>query len=165
MNESGHTVRFRTAADKKKALTQYEELRRSGRIVRAVVIAEMNDQSFQVLGQSMSPQEIGNALMVAAAALEHHRDAARQHRLEPHQEPDSIGPVTQSKPVKREITLSPSGVMIPPEGENIISCGECHHPRWYVLHHNKDDTPARYACASCGNEVKFIRMFHRPGAV
>jgi hypothetical protein len=159
----GYNVRLRTALEKKKSLTQYEELRRSGRIIRAVVIVEMNDGSYQVLGQGMSTGEIAQSLAVAGSALDYAAQQGRQARLEPHQEPETRGVHNGSKPRKREITLSPSGMMTPPPGENIISCSECAHPRWYVLHHTADDTPARYACAACGNEIVSIQLFHREG--
>jgi len=165
MSDKGkRPVRLRTAAnDKRKALEHYQELRRSGKSKRAVVISEAEDGDVTVLGQMLKPDEIAGLLMVAAQALEH-ADASRTiAKLEIHQEPISVGEHTRGSLPKRAITLDSEGVMVPPEGENIISCGECHHPRWYVLLNNADETPARYACAHCGNEVVFHRIVHGEG--
>lgn len=163
MSAPKRQVRFRTSSDRKKALAQYDELRRSGRVARAVVIAELKDESYQVLGQGMDPDQIAQSLMVAAEALAHVDKARQAPRPEPHQEPEVRGErVGQTRPVK-EITLDAGGLMVPPKGETIVSCGECNHPRWYVLHHRADETPARYACAHCGNEVKMLRVQHEAG--
>jgi hypothetical protein len=52
---------------------------------------------------------------------------------------------------------------VAPKGETIISCGECHHPRFYVLLHEETQQPARWACAHCGNEIKLLRATHEGG--
>lgn len=157
-------VRFRTAAtDKRKALEHYQDLRRSGKSKRAVVISEAENGDVTVLGQMLKPDEIAGLLMVAAQALEH-ADAGRTiAKLEIHHEPISVGEHSQGTIPKRGITLDAEGIMVPPEGENIISCGQCHHPRWYVLLNNADETPSRYACAHCGNEVVMHRIVHEEG--
>lgn len=160
---AGRAVRFRTASDKKKALAQYDELRRSGRVARAVVIAELKDEGYQVLGQGMDPDQIAQSLMVAAEALAQVDKARQAPRPEPHQEPERRGERTGIARAAKEITLNADGVMVPPPGENFVSCGECDHPRWYVLHANADDVPARFACAHCGNEVKMLRVRHEAG--
>ena len=160
---AGRPIRFRTASDKKKALAQYDELRRSGRVARAVVIAELHDESYQVLGQGMSPDQIAQCLVVAAEALAHVDQTRQTPHPEPHQEPEKRGERTGIKRASKEITFDAEGVMVPPPGENFVSCGECNHPRWYVLHTNADDVPARFACAHCGNEVKLLRVRHEAG--
>lgn len=157
-------VRLRTAAnDKRKALEHYQDLRRSGKSKRAVVISEAEDGQITVLGQMLKAHEIGRLLLVAAEALEH-ADAGRTiAKLEIHQEPISIGEISQGTIPKRGITHDAEGIMVPPEGENIVSCGQCHHPRWYVLQNNADEMPSRYACAHCGNEVVIHRITHPEG--
>lgn len=156
--ENPEFVRVRTAAAEAKARRQYEELRDSGRVERAVVIAELAGGEVAVLGQEVTPHELGR-LMVAAAGgvgevLARDRAERSRLRLEPHQEPERRGvhnghPAVMRPAVKRDA----DGIMVPPFGENFVSCGECGHPRWYVLHTNADDQLARYACAHCGNEV------------
>lgn len=162
MNKQRRQVRLRTASDKKKAMAQYDELRRAGRVARAVVIAELHDNSWQVLGQGMSPEQIAESLMVAATALKQVPQPDNRPRLEPHEEPVRRGEHNRSKARAKEIGTDEEGNMVPPQGEHIISCGECNHPRWYVLHRD-DESPARYACAHCGNEVKMLRMHHEAG--
>jgi hypothetical protein len=158
------SVRIRTAArDRRKALEHYQDLRRAGKIKRAVVIAELTDESFTVLGQMLEPSEIAQLLFVAVEALQHIDAKRTQPTLEPHEEPLRRGTPTRGTLPPRKITHDADGVMVPPEGENIISCGECSHPRWYVLLNNVDETPARYACAHCGNEVVFHQIMHRGG--
>ena len=147
-------ARLRTARDENKALLQYEEMRARGGVRKAVVIVERSDGDIEILGQALTPWMIGRLLFVAAEALEHADNDRKIIRLVAHQEPEVRGEHNRSKPIAKEITTAPDGTMVPPKGENFISCGECHHPTWYVLHHDADDRPARTACAHCGNEVK-----------
>ena len=70
-HETPRPVRLRTATAKAKALAQYEELRRSGRVKSAVIIAELTDGSWQILGQRMTPGDMTLALVLAADALQH----------------------------------------------------------------------------------------------
>jgi len=164
MADERRPVRVRTAAsDKRKALEHYQDLRRSGKSKRAVVISEAENGDVTVLGQMLKPEEIAGLLVVAADALAHVGNEQRKPRLEPHHEPISIGEHSQGTIPKRWITLDAEGIMVPPAGENIISCGECHHPRWYVLFNNVDEMPARYACAHCGNEIVMHRIVHSEG--
>jgi hypothetical protein len=158
-------ARFRSAADKSKALHQYQELKRSGRVAKAVVVAEMKDGSFEVLGQELTPREIGPLLFVAAEALVA-ADADRKIvKLRARVEPAKRGERVGVRLPDREITRAPDGVLIPPEGENFMSCGECAHPSFHVLNFNDDDggVPARLACSHCGNEIKLHRVMHRGG--
>ena len=157
-------VRLRTAAtDRKKALDHYQDLRRSGKSKRAVVISEAEDGSITILGQMLKPEEIAELLMIAADALQYAEAGRTIAKLEVHQMPISVGEHSQGTIPKRGITLDAEGVMVPPEGENIISCGQCHHPRWYICLRNDDETPARWACAHCGNEVVMHRIVHGEG--
>lgn len=156
-------VRFRTASDKKKAMAQYDELRRAGRVERAVVIAELKDGSFRVLGQGMSPEQIGQSLVIAADALAHVEQQAKEIRPEPHIEPEKRGEHNLAKPAPRAISMAEDGTFIAPAGENFISCGECDHPRWYILHDDSGDRQSRMACAHCGNEVVSLAIYHPTG--
>jgi hypothetical protein len=153
-------VRLRTAhADKKRALDHYQELRRAGKVKRAVVIAEGEDGNLTVLGQMLKPEEIGELLLMAAQGLEH----VMQQRQEPRRE--ALVPYISAKGVAgparkvQEITTAADGTLVPPPGEHIIGCGECKHSRFYVLL-DEQDQPARFSCAHCGNEIKQIRVFH-----
>ena len=161
MTERG--ARFQTAVDRTKAMRQYETLRRAGVVTRAVVIAELKDGSFHVLGQNLTPEEIAPLLMVGADALQHAEANRRLVKLVAHQEPERRGEHNQQKPRPRTIKTAPDGTLIPPPGENFISCGECNHPTWFVLHRDADDTTSRYACSHCKNEVAEIRVAHRGG--
>jgi hypothetical protein len=157
-------VRIRTAAtDKRKALDHYQDLRRSGKSVRAVVISEAADGSYTVLGQMLKPHEIAELLLVAAKALEQADSERTILKLEVREEPERRGVHNRSKPREPKITKDPDGVLVPPPGENFVSCGECNHPRWYVLHSDATDQTSRYACAACGNEVENIPIHHAEG--
>jgi hypothetical protein len=163
-DEPKRQVRFRTAAsDKRKALEHYQDLRRSGASKRAVVISEAEDGAITVLGQMLTPDEIAMLLLVAADALALIHTKRTEHKPEPHHQVISVGEHSQGTIPKRGITLDADGVMVPPAGETIISCGLCHHPRWYVLMHLADEQPSRYACGHCGNEVVMHRIAHAEG--
>jgi hypothetical protein len=164
MVEPNRPVRVRTAAtDRRKALGHYQDLRRAGKSKRAVVISEAENGEITVLGQMLKPDEIAGLLLIAAEAVAHIGAEQRKPKLEPHHQVISVGEHSQGTIPKRAITLDADGIMVPPDGENIISCGECHHPRWYVLLNNADETPSRYACAHCGNEVVMHRVVHGEG--
>lgn len=157
-------VRLRTAAtDKRKALEHYQDLRRAGKSKRAVVISEAEGGDITILGQMLKPDEIAGLLVIAAEAVAHIGTEQRKPRMEPHHEPISVGEHSRGTIPKRAITLDAEGIMVPPEGENIISCGQCHHPRWYILFNNADEQPSRYACAHCGNEIVMHRIMHGEG--
>lgn len=160
---SDRPARFQTAADKTKALRQYEALKRSNMVVKAVVIAELKDGSFHVLGQELTPTEIAPLLLIGSEALVA-ADANRKIvRLVSRVEPEKRGEHNRQPARQREIKTAPDGTLAPPAGENFISCGECNHPQWLVLHRNADDTHARMACSHCGNEVKAVRITHEGG--
>lgn len=155
--------RLQTAQDGAKALKQYEALRRSNMVRKAVVVAELKDGSYHILGQQLVPAEMAPLLMIGAEALAF-ADADRQVvKLVARQEPERRGIHNQSKPRARAITKDADGVLVPPPGENFVSCGECHHPTWHVLHFNDRDQQSRIACAHCGNEVVGIRIDHPEG--
>lgn len=156
------TSRFQTALDRSKAMKQYETLKRSNMVTKAVVLAELKDGSFHVLGQNLTPEEIAPMLMVGAEALAHAEDNRRLVKLVAHQEPVRRGIHNQAKPRRKEITTGPDGVLIPPPGENFVSCGECSHPTWFVLHDDSTDAQSRLACSHCGNEVVAVRT-HQEG--
>jgi hypothetical protein len=69
MSDDGRMVRLRLSSDRKKALAQYDELRRLGRTEGAVILCPMKDGSFQVLGQGLNLDDIAQALVIAAAAV------------------------------------------------------------------------------------------------
>lgn len=161
-------VRIRTAKAWDKALQQYQELRRTRGMTGGIIIAQMPDGSIQVLGQGMTPAEMAPLLVAAADGLaiaDQKRPGAAIHsiKLEAHEEPKQRGEHNRAKPRAKEITTAPDGTLVPPPGENFVSCGECNHPRWYVLHNNVTDQLSRYACAHCGNEVKAILVTHKEG--
>lgn len=156
-------ARFQTAADKTKALRQYEALKRSNMVVKAVVIAELKDGTFHVLGQELTPTEIAPLLLVGSEALVS-ADADRKIvKLVSRVEPEKRGEHNRQRAREREIKTAADGTLVAPPGENFISCGECNHPEWSVTHHNEDDTHARMACSHCGNEVKALRVTHEGG--
>jgi len=155
--------RFQTALDRTKALKQYETLRRSGVVTKAVVIAELKDGSYHILAQNMRAHEMAPMLVVAAEALTQADADRTMVKLVAHKEPERRGVHNQSKPRAKEIKTGTDGVLIPPAGENFVSCGECNHPTWFVLHHNADDTQSRIACGHCGNEVVNLRITHPEG--
>lgn len=152
-----HQVQLRATSNKTKAFAQYEELRRSGRVKASLILAEMHDGNWQILGQQMSPPDMAQALMVGAEGLSQVSERLGADRTalkpEPHEEPLSVGAVLGQSLKTKAIQLDEEGTMIPPYGENFVSCGECHHPRWFVLHTNADNRLTRMACAHCGNEV------------
>lgn len=155
--------RIQTAVNRKKALKQYETLRRANVVDKAIVIAELKDGSYHILGQDLTPENMAPMLVAAVEALTHAEANRKLIKLVVHQEPAGRGTWNQSKPRAKEIKTAPDGTMIPPAGENFISCGERNHPTWFVLHHDADDTPSRTACSHCGNEVKMLRITHREG--
>jgi hypothetical protein len=63
------TGRLRTAMDPGKAFRQYDELRRSGRLKEALIVAETKDGHFQVLAQMTDPAGAARLCMIAAEAL------------------------------------------------------------------------------------------------
>lgn len=156
-------LRVRIAKGWDKALTQYQELRRTKGVRKGIIVAELADGSYQVLGQGAKPDELPGLLLVAADALGHVEAQRTAITPEPHQEPVRRGEHNRAKPLPKAITRADDGTLVPPPGENFVSCGECHHPRWYVLHHDDGATPARIACAHCGNEVVSIRLDHAEG--
>jgi len=159
----GIPIRLRTVSDRKSAFQAYDEIRRTARSDGAVIIARMHDGSMQVLGNQMPLHEIGEALMAASYAVLRAEEKRTEIRPERHQEPYRRGQHNRNRPAPRSIKLDADGVMVPPEGENFISCGECHHPRWYCLNRNDDDSISRLACAHCGNEVIQHRIFRAEG--
>ena len=168
MTDKDRHVRIRTAAtDKRKALEHYQDLRRAGKVARAVVIAEDDQGQITILGQMLKPLEIGQLLLIAADALDQaeNQTAVKRNetKFQPHIEPALRGIHNQSKPRPKEITTDAEGMLVPPPGENLISCGECNHPQWFVLHHNAYDRQSRIACAHCGNEVKSVIAHHPEG--
>jgi hypothetical protein len=61
--------RLRTAMDPRKAFRQYDELRRTGKLKRALIIAETADGNYTVLAQMTDPVGAAGLCMVAAEAL------------------------------------------------------------------------------------------------
>jgi hypothetical protein len=152
-------ARFQSTLDKSKSLQQYNDLRRAGKVAKAVVIAELKDGSYHVLGQNLTPEEMAPMLVVAADALTHAEANRRLVKLIAHQEPVQRGEWNRGKPMTKKIKTDANGNLVPPPGENFISCGECNHPLWHVLHHNADHTQSRVACSHCGNEVVTITVW------
>ena len=155
--------RFRTAAAKNKALAQYEDLKASGVVTKAIVIAGLSDGSVHVLGQETTPAEMAPLLAIAVETLAQADAGRRVVRLVSHIEPERRGEHNRSKPQAKEIRTADDGTLIPPPGENFISCGECAHPTWFVLHFDNSNHTSRMACAHCGNEVKNILITHGEG--
>ena len=61
--------RLRTAMDVRKAFRQYDEMRRTGNLERALIITETSDGHFHVLGQMTDPAGCARLCLVAADAL------------------------------------------------------------------------------------------------
>ena len=61
--------RLRTAVDVRKAFRQYDEMRRTGNLERALIITETSDGHFHILGQMTDPAGCARLCMVAAEAL------------------------------------------------------------------------------------------------
>lgn len=158
MSEQGPRVRLRTAVEKKKALAHLTELRMSGQLARALVIAELKNGDFLVLGQEMKPFEIPKALFMAMEALKAADSVRLQLKTEPLEYSVAMGEtVNPGERIRPKITKDAAGTLVPPEGESFISCPECRHPKYHVL---VPDDPllqhvTRIACAHCGNEVFF----------
>ena len=153
-------ARLRTAVEKKKALAQLSELRMSGKLRRSMVIAELTDGDFLVLGQEMKPHELPKMLHIAAMAIESADSVRLQLKSEPLEYSIALGETTNpGERIRPKITRDAAGYMVPPEGESIISCPECRHPRYYVLVPEDPLGPpvSRIACAHCGNEVAWVR--------
>lgn len=158
-------VRMRTSSkDKKKALDHYQELRRSGRVSRAVVIVEDPENNITILGQMLTPDEVKRLIDTAQFGVSHILEKQREIRRE------DLDPFISDRgragPARKvqEITVSQDGTLVPPPGEHFIGCGECNHSRFYVLMRDDDDQPARYSCSHCGNELKMIRSYHESGS-
>lgn len=163
MSDKQPRVRIRTATNRKKALSQLQELRVAGKVGRALVIVERTDGDYEVLGQEMKPFEVGQMLAVAAFALQNADEQRTRKVAEQIEVPLSWDDSMRGRKRTPEVKRDQAGVMQPPEGENFISCGECHHPRWYVLHRTSDDTLARLVCGHCDNEVKNLQILHKEG--
>lgn len=161
-------VRFRTAEAWPKALTHYEELRAGGKLKQALVIAEDHTGHITVMAQGMRPHQAQALVLLGAQAIVASLEDHNAPRPETHQEPLSHGPKVgiTTPEAQRGITKNAEGVLVPPPGETIISCGECFHPRWIVTMPAVDDgtaVPCRLACAACGNEMIFHRIHHAEG--
>jgi hypothetical protein len=162
MSIGGTRVRLRVSADRRTALLQYDEMRRMARVDKAVVLCSLKDGSFQVLGQGMTLDEIGQALLLASSGLESAAAQRNAVAFETHQEPLVRGIHTMGKPILKTIGTGPGGELVPPPGEGFASCGECNHPKWFALH-GADGALSRIACAHCGNEVVNLRIGHVEG--
>lgn len=161
----GQYVQVRTTQAREKSLAQLAELRASGQLAKAMVIAELRDGSIQVLGQEMRPDEMAPMLAAAAHGLAQVMEGRAAPKLEPRQAPQEAAPtVGLSVPMaQRGIRTGDDGLLHAPPGEVMISCGECGHPRWHVTVRPPDDAPGRYACAACGNEIIWHEIHHAEG--
>lgn len=168
-SKGGRFVGVRSAQARDKALQQLAELRDSGQVKSALVIAELRDGSLQVLGQEMRPLEIAammaNAAQGVAAVLDRQEARGggppRREAREPAPHGEPVG--TTIPEAQRGIKVGADGTLQPPAGETLISCGECDHPRWHVAVKGEDDLPARLACCACGNEIVLHRIHHAEG--
>lgn len=150
-------ARIRTTSKRKKALAQYHELRQSPNLKGAVIIALLADGNYEVLGQELSLGEIADALLAAATAVSFAKEREDQTRLDPAvipEEPEPMEPLGRKR--VPEIVTKPDGELIAPQGEAFILCSECGASKWFVLSHEADGAPARYACVGCGNEIKLL---------
>jgi hypothetical protein len=66
LSDGQRAARLQTAADKSKAMKQYEALRRSNMVVKAVVITELKDGSYHILGQNLTPTEMAPMVIFGA---------------------------------------------------------------------------------------------------
>jgi hypothetical protein len=67
--EGPGVARLQSSSNAAKTWAQYDALRRDGRVVRAVVVAERTDGGFSVLGNAANPTQMARLLVVAAEAL------------------------------------------------------------------------------------------------
>lgn len=157
------SVRIRTAAsDEAKALLHYEELKASGRIKRAMVIGEDAHGDVTLLGQGLRLYHMTRLMKIAADFLIDLTKKDSQIKREPLDAGQVTAKTEFAGPALRtqDVTTGPDGNLVPPAGEVFISCGECMHSRFFILHTEAGNDPARYSCASCGNEIKMVRVFH-----
>lgn len=160
MSERGPRVRLRTATERRKALAQLQELRSQGKVGKALVIIERTDGDYEVLGQECTSVDLARMLAAAAVTARQVEDGRTALRPEAHEMPLGWGGIAnEGDRIRPKVTRDASGTMIPPSGENFISCAHCHHPRYFVLMGDADtpmaDLVKRLACGHCGEEVSF----------
>jgi hypothetical protein len=160
-----HTARVRTAADKKKALGIYDQMRREGKVARSLVVVERHNGHLDLLGQGLRLNEMADLIMASAQAVASAAEQQNAPRREAAAEPAEHGPVVglTTPEHQRGMTTDAEGLLVPPAGETLISCSLCSHPRFHVTIVEADQLPGRVACAHCGNEIIFHRMHHPEG--
>lgn len=158
-------VRFRSSGDSEKQAARSQELITSSDVLETIVIAKKTDGNYEFLTQGMSLDGICKMLMLAAETVSNIQEGNNSLTFEAHHQPENVGAISGPPLRKKCIRVDEDGTLVPPSGENIISCGECQHPRWYITLHNNSQSPARFACAHCGNEVAIIPIHshHTPG--
>lgn len=165
MTDKPPLVRLQASSDRAKAKRQRAELMQSGTVESHVTIAALKDGGYHAVSQGMSPDAIADALLAVTQALAHHLAEETAVKLRPVGQTLNPGEGDYAGPARkvREVATDAAGVLVPPDGENFIRCGECENPGWFITHRNIDDAPTRYVCSKCGNEVKMIRVTHREG--
>jgi hypothetical protein len=156
-------IRIQTAANPNKQFRQLAELRRSPDFINAVVIAQTTT-GYHVLGQSMGLDEIAAALLAAADGIARAKGdmtaKARELKIsdpKPEEGPPPKTPENYGRARTPEIVKKPDGTLDAPAGENFVFCGECGAAKWFVTQ-DAEALPVRYACTSCGNEIKLLRL-------
>lgn len=137
-------------------------LLKAGRLRGAAVILRFADRA-EVFGHTMKPWTLTKILTEATIRLMQHGEQAMRPVREAHQEPDSVGETVGITTPTQAITSAPDGTLIPPPGETIISCGACHHPRFYATVNEADGHIGRLSCAHCGAEIVLHRIHHEAG--
>jgi ribosomal protein S27AE len=157
-------VRLQASSDPAKQKRQRQELFNSGSVATHVILAQLKDGGFHIVSMGMKPEDIGLALVAAAEGLVHHRGQESAIRLRAQGIGETMNPGTGSYagPARkqREVGTDAAGNLKPPPGESFIRCGECENPGFFIANHEADDTPARFVCAKCGNEIKLLRVTH-----
>jgi hypothetical protein len=155
MSDEPFRVRMRTARDHKKAFVHYDELRRTGRVKCATIIAELHDGSFTVLGNQLTPDQMGRHLFIAAQGLEKVEGRRDEPRLHPQkvEVPDVGFEHSGGMPLMTTATRNPDGTLEAALGTTWLLCGECGHPRWMATIDEITNAYRRLICASCGNEL------------
>lgn len=174
-------VRITATTQKFKSRKQYEELVRSGRVKKAVIIALVNETGFpgdegagagyHVLGQGMTLDEIGDALLAGAHGVSH--AAERQRAMSfvpgavgavtsetwtPPSREAELGPQPVTKKKPNELRRRPNGEIDSPPGQHWVACGECGNGTHMVCETNDTNVTTFLVCSRCGNEIKKLRV-------
>lgn len=160
--------RLQTSADRDKQARQRRELMNSGTVRSSVIICALKDGGWHVLGQGMAVEDIGRALLAAAAGVAEANRRENAIALRPDGIGVTLNPGTSEKMGPRLTPAhrtAPDGTLIPPDGESFIRCGECESPGFFATNVEATGNHGRMICARCGNEIRLHRVLHAEGQV